>query len=659
MGEVYRARDSELEREVAIKVLPAAFADDEERVARLEREARLLASLNHPHIAAIYSLEAVEGNRFLVLEVVEGETLQERIARGPLPLDEAIEVSRQIAEALDAAHGKGVIHRDLKPPNIKLAPEGGVKVLDFGLAKPSAPEPSSSQSESPTFTRHTETGVILGTAPYMSPEQARGKPVDKRTDVWAFGCVLYEMLTGRNAFRGDDVSTTLAQILEREPDWNALPARTPASVRRLLTRCLEKDPKKRLRDVGDAILELDAREIPAEAPAETSGTSWMRLVWGSMGLLVGVLVATWAGSRAPGAATDTSSRLVRFHTEPIPVSTLPFALSPDGTRLVYATDRDGTPRLYVRALDRAEVDPIRGTGGAKMPFISSDGDEIGFHAGGRLMTTSLERGSPVELLDRFGQRGASWGTDGVIVFPPEISGGLWRMEMDGSFEELTHRDETKDEVSHRWPDVLPEGKGVLFALDYITTNRWDKDAAIAVASLETGEHHVLLEGGTFPRYVPTGHILFARDGRLLAVPFDLDRLEVSGAPVVVLDGIITNPLNGSALYDIADDGTLATMRGGSQSRANQLVWVDRNGVASPLPVEPLPMLRVDVSPDGSSLAFDIETALTELWNYELDRGVMTRLTFEGYEDLLSWSPGGTLFFPHWAHGIRSHPANEC
>jgi len=364
MGEVYRARDRELEREVAIKVLPEAFAYDEERVARLEREARLLASLNHPHIATIHSLEAVDGNRFLVLEVVEGETLQERITRGPLPLHEAIEVSREIAEALDAAHGKGVIHRDLKPPNIKLAPEGGVKVLDFGLAKQSATEPSSSQSESPTFTRHTETGVILGTAPYMSPEQARGKPVDRRTDVWAFGCVLYEMLTGRNAFRGDDVSATLAQILEREPDWDALSARTPANVRRLLTRCLQKEPKKRLRDVGDAILELDTREAHAEALAETSGTSWMRFVWGSVGLLVGVVVATWASSRAPGAATDTSSRLVRFHTEPIPVRTLPFALSPDGTRLVYATDRDGTPRLYVRALDRAEVTPISGTEGA-------------------------------------------------------------------------------------------------------------------------------------------------------------------------------------------------------------------------------------------------------------------------------------------------------
>ena len=648
MGEVYRARDIELEREVAIKVLPEAFADDEERVARLEREARLLASLNHPHIAAIHSLEAVEGNRFLVLEVVEGETLQERIARGPLPLDEAIQVSRQIAEALEAAHGKGVIHRDLKPPNIKLAPEGGVKVLDFGLAKASAPAPSSSQSESPTFTRHTETGVILGTAPYMSPEQARGKPVDKRTDVWAFGCVLYEMLTGRNAFRGDDVSATLAQILEREPDWNALPARTPASVRRLLTRCLQKDPKRRLRDGGDAILELDAVETSREAPADTGETWWRRLVWSAVGLLVGVVVATWAGSRAPSGATD-SSRLVRFHTEPISSNHVapPFALSPDGSRLVYLGERDEKQSLYVRPLDRAQAEPLRGTEGASVPFISPDGASVGFfHADrGKLMTTSLERGSPVEVVDFDGLgRGASWGPDGGIVFPPDTARGLWRLETDGNTEELTHLHESKGEVSHRWPDLLPGGKGLLFALDYMTTDSWD-DAAIAIASLDTGEHRILIEGGTSPRYVPTGHILFARDGSLLAVPFDLNRLEVTGAPVTVVDGIITNPLTGAAYFDVADDGTLATMRGGSQPNVRQLLWVDRGGEATPLPLEPFPVMRVDVSPDGTSLALDVESALADVWSYEIDRAVMTRLTFKGVNILLGLMEGKCSFLP--------------
>ena len=378
MGEVYRARDSELEREVAIKVLPAAFADDEERVARLEREARLLASLNHPHIAAIHSLEAVDGNRFLVLEVVEGETLQERIARGPLPLDEAIEVSRQIAEALDAAHGKGVIHRDLKPPNIKLAPEGGVKVLDFGLAKQSTPEPSSSQSESPTFTRYTETGVILGTAPYMSPEQARGKHVDKRTDVWAFGCVLYEMLTGRNAFRGDDVSATLAQILEREPDWSALPARTPASVRRLLTRCLQKDPKRRLRDVGTR----SWSSTQSRHPAKLRRTQ-VRLGGGAS---YGARWVFWLGSwsrRGPDRARRVWGPMPRcgwrdFIPSPSP-RTCQQRLShcpPMAQRLVYLSEHGGTERLYLRPLDRAEAEPLRGTEGAWMPFISPDGASL-------------------------------------------------------------------------------------------------------------------------------------------------------------------------------------------------------------------------------------------------------------------------------------------
>ncbi len=559
MGEVYRARDNKLGREVAIKVLPEEFTQHPQKLARFEREARLLAALNHPGIATLYGVEESEGKPFLVMELVEGETLAERIARGPLPVDEALTVSQQIAEALEAAHEKGVIHRDLKPANIKVDPEGQVKVLDFGLAKLAEAEIDSSGeggSASPTLSRDaTRAGVILGTAAYMSPEQAKGKTVDKRTDIFSFGIVLYEMLTGKKAFAGEDVSDVLAAVIRAEHDWKGegVPSELDPRIHKLLRQCLRKDRKNRRQSIGDVRVEIEkiTAEPAGAPPLAVSGSSRARerLAWG-LAILVATLVTgitVWSVMRPdPRPPTrfpvtlPATDQLVRYG----------IALSPDGRDLVYTGTRGGVAELYRRSMDQLEALPIRGTEGAQYPFFSPDGEWVGFFADRQLKKVSLAGGQPVTLCDAGDRRGASWGPDDLIVFATLESRGLMRVSaLGGAPERVTTLE--NGEAGHHWLDVLPGGKAVLFTV-------WSgglEDARIAVQSLETGERRVLVDG-THPRYAPTGHIVFARADSLWAVPFDADRLEMTGAPTPVLEEVRVSGNIGLANFALASDGSL-------------------------------------------------------------------------------------------------------
>jgi eukaryotic-like serine/threonine-protein kinase len=500
MGVVYRARDSKLNRDVALKVLPELFAKDAERMARFQREAQVLASLNHPNIASIYGLEESGGVRALVMELVEGPTLADRIAQGPVPLEEVLTMARQIAEGLEYAHEKGIVHRDLKPANVKITDEGTtLKVLDFGLAKaldtpltssPSEgrgwPEGSGEGPNSPTLiTAATQARVILGTAAYMSPEQAKGKAVDRRSDIWAFGCVLYEMLTGQRGFKGETASDMLAAVLRAEPDWNALPASTPVAIQKLLRRCLEKDLKRRLQAIGEARFTIDETLSGAteaggihEAPLQKK---WVRaLPWALAAILALVVVALTIGNvlHTPQPPTRPIARLV-VNLPPTDHLALGFtpvlAVSPDGSRLVYAANHSGSTQLYLRSIGRFEATPIPGTEGAETPFFSPDGQSVGFFADGKLKKISLRGGAPLTLCIASANRGASWCPDDTIIFTPSnLLSGLFQVSAGGGIPKpLTVPDNKKGEISHRWPQILPGGKaveGVKKSKKYVTSD---------------------------------------------------------------------------------------------------------------------------------------------------------------------------------------------
>ena len=516
MGEVYQARDTKLDRDVALKVLPEAFTSDPDRLARFEREAKVLASLNHPNIGSIYGLEEAEGGKFraLVLELVEGPTLADRIKQGPIPLDEALPIAKQIAEALEAAHEQGVIHRDLKPANVKVKADGTVKVLDFGLAKafqPDASDPNLSMSPTISLTAAaTQMGMIIGTAAYMSPEQARGKPVDKRADVWAFGVVLYEMLTGGRAFTAEDVSLTLARVLDREPEWEALDAALPPALLVFLRRCLQKDPKERIRDIGDVRLALaGAFDMPAPAPVEVPEPAatvqplrfWQRPV---PALLVVLLVAVIAGLAAVwGVPRPPAGSLVRFVVVTPPDGPLnprnpnrDVAISPDGARIVYVSGSGPTDRyLYVRSLDQLDATLLRGTEDGHAPFFSPDGESVGFRGDGTTLKRVSVLGGPALTIADPGSpiRGASWGPDDSIVFATLASKGLLRVRsVGGEPDVLTTVDPDQGETDHWWPEVLPNGKGVLFT----AWSGSDEGSRIAVVSTETGQITYLLPSPT-------------------------------------------------------------------------------------------------------------------------------------------------------------------
>ena len=672
MGEVYRARDSRLQRDVAIKVLPELFAGDADRLARFQREAQVLASLNHPNIAAIHGLEEADGIRALVLELVEGDTLADRIARAPIPLDEALPIATQIADALEAAHEAGVIHRDLKPANVKITPTGHVKVLDFGLAKMRDPVSSGPEvSQSPTITTPammTGVGTILGTAAYMSPEQARGKPVDKRADIWAFGCVLYEMLTGRRAFEDEDISLTLSKVLRLEPDFDALPTDTPANVRQALRVCLRKDPKQRVQAIGDVRLAMQGAfetAVPrsAEPLAAPALHVWQRPLPAALVAAVVAVVSglgVWAAVRPDVPAP----RLARFEvslpaseTLALAASDHDLAISPDGRHVVYRAASAGRSFLAVRAIDELVARPLQGLSGAVYgPFISPDGAWVGFsdESDGTLKRVSILGGPAVRICvtgaGAAGIAGASWGEDGTIVFAPGSSGGLRRVAASGGEpEELTKL--ASGETQHAWPEMLPGGRAVLFTI----LGAGIENAQIAVLDLETGQQKVLLPGGSYPRYSSTGHIVYGIGGTLRAVPFDLGRLEVTGTAVPVLEQVVTKD-SGAADFALALDGALVYLSGtGPAAVRRTLVWVDRMRREEPVPAPERSYFYPRISPDGTRVALAISDQELDIWTWDFARRTLTRLTFDpGQDSYPVWMPDGRrLIFSSARSGVSN------
>ena len=660
MGEVYRAHDGRLHRHVAIKVLPQAVARDVDRRARFEREARTLGSLNHPHIATVHGVEDADGRYAIVMELVEGVTLASMIARGRVAVAEAVEIARQIADALEAAHEQGVVHRDLKPANIKVRPDGTVKVLDFGLAKAltAAGEDSPELANSPTLmpTDRTEAGIILGTAAYMSPEQARGRAVDKRADIWAFGCVLYEMLTGRQAFSGESTTDVLASVVQREPDWSLLPADVPPAIAALLRRALQKNPRERLRDIGDARIELAAATLPAArgdpAPAAPplATPARRRSPWplvASAGAIGVVLVAFAAWRWLPIRASDESQLLYPVRS----VVTLPpqtaialgrgssVALSPDGRLLVYVGQIDKTVRLFLRPLDQFESVPLAGTEDAANPFFSPDGHWIGFFAQGKLKKVAIDGGAPITLADAPTPRGEAWLADGSALVTRMNNVGLTRVAaLGGAHEPFTTL--KTGEMSHRWPRTIPGSAAVLFSIWNDTG--WEP-ARIAVQPAGEREHRVLIEGGGYPRAVrdpATGrsYLLYARTEGLLAAPFDTEGLAITGPPVPILDNVVTN-LSGGAHFDVAG-GTLAFIAGTLGEADRDLVWVTLDGVATPARRIERMSQSFSLSPDGTRILRNNTVGSRDIWIDDLVRGTSSRVTNSAENFHAEWSRDG-------------------
>ena len=630
MGEVYRAHDMRLEREVAIKVLPEVLASDSERVARFEREAKTLAALNHPNIAHIHCVEDALGTPALVMELVEGPTLADRIARGSIPLDEALPIAKQIAEGLEAAHELGIIHRDLKPANIKVRPDGTVKVLDFGLAKAFEPTGAGagSATRSPTLSIHaTQAGVILGTAAYMSPEQARGKVVDRRADIWAFGSVLYEMLTGVRAFDADDVSATLAYVITQEPDWRRLAAVTPPGIQRLLRRCLVKDPKDRLQAIGDARVDISdllrgvVEPVSMMSPASTP--PWRRAV-ATLGIVLmtatGTAAVVWfaAQSRVPRPRV---SRLAMTPQKEAALSlngiSRDVALTPDGSRLVYVGANATT--LFVRPLDQLEPTALVHGHALRDPFVSPNGEWVGFFDGPATLKKVAVTGGPVIQVASFdlaaAERGATWTADGTIIFATSTA-GLQRVSADGGTPVvLTRVDRARGEIAHMWPEPLPGGRAVLYTVAAET------GMSIALLDLGSGRTTILLRGGSHAQYVPSGHLVYATAGTLRAVSFDLNRMITVGPSTVVVPQVVTSA-GGGVEATLAPNGTLAYVAGAGSGVGRTLVWVDRQGRETAIGAPPRIYLHPRISPDGTRIAVG---AGDGLWIWDLSRATLTRL----------------------------------
>jgi serine/threonine-protein kinase len=654
MGVVYLAHDTKLDRQVAIKSLPAELMDNPKARSRFSSEARVLASLNHPNIATIYEeLKEAEGVGFLVLEYIPGDTLAERIGRKKLKVKEALTIGLQIAEGVAAAHEHGVIHRDLKAGNIKITPEGKVKVLDFGLAKAVGGETLNQQSTI------TEPGRIIGTPAYMSPEQARGERTDERSDIWSFGCVLYEMLTGSVPFEGGTPSDTLANILTYEPDWQALPKSTPANIPVLLRRCLTKDPRRRLQHIGDASIEIsETLNLPATAPPVTTtslGISRPRVprqlvvlgVACSILVVVVISLVIWNLKRPLPSGAPLSQPARRFIIRP--ETSFEFealwhralALSPDGRQLACVEEgSDKRRRIYLRKLDEFTARPLAGTEGAISPFFSPDGQWVGYvdHFQRKLKKVSVKGGEPMILCECLEFRGGSWGTDDTIIFTPASLGGLWRISASGEgLEELTVPDANQGELGHIWPQILPGGKAVLFT----NKRKGGLGNQFEVYSLETRQRRPLFKPGTCARYVPTGHIVYARKKTLYAVRFDIEQLKVVGSAVTVVPDVMSRGST-SAQFAISRDGTLAYIPVQARSAELRPVWVDRNGQVEPLPgATPRGYDKVRISPDGVHVAFAIlDGDNRDVWIYDLTRRTLNPLTSDGKSRAPIWTPDG-------------------
>ena len=661
MGEVYRAFDTKLERDVALKLLPEMFARDPERVARFKREAKLLASLNHPNIAAIHGIEEANGAHFLVMEMVEGETLAEQVRRGPVEIDEALRISTQIAEALEHAHEKTVIHRDLKPANVKVTPEGTVKVLDFGLAKAFAGAASGADSPTPLIDSNSSTlsrmpeglaqpdasptlpGVILGTAAYMSPEQAKGKTVDKRTDIWALGCVLYELLTGKQVFTGDGATEILGAIHHKEPDWSLLPDATPPGIRTLLRRCLQKEAKKRYHaaaDVNIAIEDAASAVAPVPAPAAPGNKLRERLAWGVAGVAVVTALSLaflhFRPASNPGSVTRFTITLPSNERLVAADYCQAIALSPEGTHLAYVTNEPGgVQRLRLRVLDSLEVQSVPGIYRAvDSLFFSPDGQWLGFWADNTLRKVSISGGTPVTLATA-GVCGASWGSNDTIVFGSNK--GLEEVSASGGPTKLlAAADPKKGERGYMFPQLLPGGKAVLFTVVNGPPDRRieENDFQTVVQSLETGERRTIIQGAGAARYVSTGYLVYPLAGRLLAAPFDLAGLEIRGKADSVLEGIIPR----SGAFSVSRVGSLVYIPGPVEGSGRTLVWVDRQGKAQPFGAPARDYAEPKLSPNGQRLAVTIHG---DIWVYDIARGTLTRLTFEGSKTRPLWSHDGS------------------
>jgi serine/threonine protein kinase len=661
MGQVYRATDTRLKRQVAIKILPQALAADHDRRARSQREAEVLASLNHPHIAAIYGLEETGGTTALVMELVEGDDLSQRIARGAIPLDEALPIAKQIAEALEAAHERGIVHRDLKPANIKIAPGGVVKVLDFGLAKAMAAVANEETETTDTgaMTAHgTREGLVLGTPAYMSPEQARGQAVDKRTDIWAFGCVLYEMVTGEHAFPGATVSDTIAAILHREPDWTTLPPNLPASVRRVLERCLSKDLRKRLRDIGDARVDLDESLAPPSttgpAGARQSRPGAVRWTAGLFATSAIAIAAALAGarfsSRPAGVshATAVPQPTVRLTLVPpvdrplwLSEADRDFVISRDGTRLVYVSGSDR--ELMTRAIDRLDAVRLGNVTGARSPFISPDGKWVGFFVG--VSNTEVKKismtGGPAMSLGRApgGARGGAWGQDDTIVFATQVGKLLRVPASGGEITVLSTPDSARGETGHLFPSFLPGGQTILLTVTHVG-DPLDNGQIVAL-DLKTGRRTLLLSGGSQPEYVEAGYLVYGVAGALRAVRFNAATLDVMGEPVSVVNDVATIATTGAGEFSLSASGVLVYLPGGTLGAARSLVWVDRQGHEEPVSAPPRMYAYARISPDGSRVALELRDQERDLWTWDFMRQTLTRLTTHPALDMGAvWTTGG-------------------
>ena len=664
MGEVYRARDSRLHRDLALKILPEIFASDSDRLARLEREARTLAALNHPHIAGIYGLEESSGVCALALEFVDGETLADRIARGPISVDEALQIAHQIADGLEAAHEQGIIHRDLKPANIKITRAGAVKVLDFGLAKLSDALPSSTSPSSPSFTPTitspalmTQAGMLLGTAAYMSPEQARGRAADKRADIWAFGAVLYEMLSGQRAFDGDDVTETLAAVMKDTPKYEVLPADVPRRLRRLIERCLERDVRMRLRDIGDARVELSAMATSGTGEDATAlpAVARSRAVWLAAGACAGVAATVLAMFvRARPASTPSATTRARFQlmlpesVQLTPESAGGINVSPDGRYIVFAATSGDKRLLWLRPIDADDVKPLPATEGGTLPFWSPDSESLAFFAGEKLKRLEINTGSVQAICDSTSAPGGgTWNRDGVIVFAPRMEGPLFQVPAAGGTpKQITTLDAANNEANHMWPAFLPDGRHYVYQ-----ANR-----GVYIGTLDSAERTLLIRQDsldlTAVRYA-SGHLVYVRNHQLVARPFDADALKITGDEFPLAEGFgIGGP--GRPAFGVSNSGVLVFRRQGERARY-QPTWFARDGARQSTLGSPGPYLTFDLSPDGQTLALGQSTEKeTTIWLLDVARGTSTRFTAELYSVLPIWSPqGDRLVFS----SVRDSPPN--
>jgi Tol biopolymer transport system component len=647
MGEVYRAHDSKLGRDVALKLLPAAFAGDPDRVARLRREAQVLASLSHANIAAIHGLEESGGVPVLVLELVEGPTLADRIAAGRLPLDDSYAIARQVADGLEAAHERGIVHRDLKPANIKLRPDGGVKVLDFGLAKALESSQHTTGPSPVTNLTMTRDGAILGTTPYMSPEQSRGLAVDRKTDIWAWACVLFEMLSGRQAFAGSDTTDVTAAILRGEPDWSLLPAATAPGVRRLLRRCLEKDPRKRLADIRDARLALDdavedsrAAASPARARAGRERVAWIAAL---VVCLLGAVALWWHGNTNGDRATHEVRAEITTPPTTDPVS---FALSPNGERIAFVASLNRRPLLWVRSLSTGESAPLQGTEGAAYPFWSPDSRSIGFFANDRLYRIGMDGGSLKELGAAPVGTGGAWNRDGTIVYTMVPDANVGRVSENGGAFQFLPTDQ-KAPAGNRFPRFLPDGRHYLYFVAEAGIR------GVYVGELDRAERRHLLDADATAVFVPPADLLFVRAGTLYVQHFDAAALALKGDPAPVARGVVVDDF-GALAGSAADDGSIVFRAGASRQR--QLAWFDRSGaqIGEAFPPDPATVLNPKLSPDGRQVALTRSiSGNVDVWLQDLTRkNAYTRLTTAPTPDIYPiWSPDGmTLAYGGWGEG---------